>query len=315
MLRLVDLFSGTGAFTHAFESTGKVRCVFANDFSEYSKKIYDANFSDHSLNTSDLCNLNVQTDIPAHDILTAGFPCQPFSVAGMRKGFEDPRSNVFWKILEIVDHHKPKCIVLENVKNLVSHDEGKTFETITSSLLQRGYYIEYRVLDTAKVTDVPHHRERIYIVCWLGSRQPSVLSFEESNQTKSIVEFLEENEVAQKYYYSTPWADQVTKEGVVYQYRRVYVRENKKGLCPTLTANMGSGGHNVPLIKDPNTKNVRKLTPRECFNLQGFPSTYVLPVKISDAQLYKLAGNAVSLPVVTKIAHALLEKMPWNGPS
>lgn len=310
-LRHVDLCAGTGAFTLAFENTGKVKCVYANDFSKFSKKIYEANFDSHVLDDRDLCNIDV-SEIPRHDILTAGFPCQPFSVAGARKGFEDSRSNVFWKIIEIVDFHNPRCVVLENVKNLTTHDNGKTFSVIANSFLDRGYYVEYGVLDTSKITHVPQHRERIYIVCWKGVRPSNVLKFENSSSNDPVSNFLEKD-VSLKYYYSTPWSNQVEKEGVVYQYRRVYVRENKKGLCPTLTANMGSGGHNVPLIRDSN--GVRKLTPRECFNLQGFPKEYVLPAEISDAQLYKLAGNAVSFPVVNKIANYLLEKMPWNEPS
>lgn len=124
-LRLVDLFAGSGAFTLAFESTGKVECVYSNDMVKESKEIYDTNFS-HKLTLGDLNDIDVST-IPSHDILTGGFPCQPFSIAGKREGFNDKRSNVFWKILEIIDYHNPKCIVLENVKNLVSHDDNKTF--------------------------------------------------------------------------------------------------------------------------------------------------------------------------------------------
>ena len=158
-LRMIDLFAGTGAFTHAFEQTGRVSCVFANDMVEWSKKIYDENYS-HKLTLKDLNTINVE-DIPAHDIMTGGFPCQPFSIAGKQEGFEDGRSNVFWKLLKIIDHHNPRCVVLENVKNLVSHDEGRTFEIIKKNLTERGYYIHTKVLDTSEITGVPQHRERI----------------------------------------------------------------------------------------------------------------------------------------------------------
>ena len=114
-LKMIDLFAGTGAFTRAFEKTKKVGCVFANDMVKWSKTIYDENFS-HDLTLGDLNDINV-SDIPDHDILTGGFPCQPFSIAGKREGFDDERSNVFWKILSIIDHHKPGCVILENVKN------------------------------------------------------------------------------------------------------------------------------------------------------------------------------------------------------
>ena len=320
-LNMIDLFAGTGAFTLAFESiystnvenivkfTKLVNVVFANDMVENSKKIYDTNF-DHTLTLKNLNEVRVEY-IPRHDILTGGFPCQPFSIAGHREGFQDERSNVFWKILAIIDHHEPKCVILENVKNLLSHDDKKTFEVIKSNLEKRGYHIRYKVLNTAEITGIPQHRERIYIVC-LKSREV----FDKFNldfpkiPKKTIQEFLEPvDKVASKYYYtdkSSTWRllqEAVTKKNTIYQYRRVYVRENKSSECPTLTANMGSGGHNVPIILD--DKGIRKLTPRECFNFQGFPASYQLP-SVSDSHLYKLAGNAVSVPVVKLIADRLI---------
>jgi DNA (cytosine-5)-methyltransferase 1 len=294
----IDLFAGTGAFSLAFGNT-----VFANDMAPASKSIYDANFS-HKLTLKDLNDIRVE-DIPPHDILTGGFPCQPFSIAGYREGFDDKRSNVFWKILEILEHHHPKCIVLENVKNLLTHDNKKTFAIIKEQLESKGYHLHYKVLNTAEITGIPHHRERIYIVGLL-SDAPFSLDFPKVVK-RPISEFFEQN-VPDKYYYtatSSTWplvTAHVTKKDTIYQYRRVYVRENKSGECPTLTANMGTGGHNVPIILD--DKGIRKLTPRECFNLQGFPSTYILP-SLADSKLYTLAGNAVSLPVVQLIAERL----------
>ena len=305
-LRLVDLFAGTGAFTHAFESTGKVKCVYSNDMNKHSKDIYDLNF-DHKLDMKDLNDINPQ-DIPHHDILTAGFPCQPFSIAGKQLGFEDKRSNVFWKILEIVDFHNPSCIILENVKNLKSHDDGNTFQTITSSLTERGYHIHHKVLNTSSITGVPQHRERIYIVCLKSEDVYNRFSLDFDLKPKTSISNVLESTVPSKYYYtssSSTWdllKDAVNSKDTVYQYRRVYVRENKNNECPTLTANMGEGGHNVPIIRD--NKGIRKLTPRECFNLQGFPASYKLP-EIADSHLYKLAGNAVSVPVVQLIAERL----------
>lgn len=305
---MIDLFAGTGAFTCGFEQTGKVECVFSNDMVDHSKAIYDENF-DHKLTLSDIHSLDVSA-IPAHDILTGGFPCQPFSIAGARAGFDDERSNVFWKMLKIVDHHNPKCIVLENVKNLVTHDNKKTFKTITSELEKRGYHITSKVLDTSKITGIPQHRERIYIVCLKDRLVHEKFNLDFSLVEKKLVtEMLETGEIPAKYYYtdkSSTWplvSASVTEKGKIYQYRRVYVRENKSSECPTLTANMGGGGHNVPIILD--EKGIRKLTPRECFNFQGFHKTYKFPA-ISDTNLYKLAGNAVSLPVVKLIANRLI---------
>lgn len=306
-INMIDLFAGTGAFTLAFQETNFVDVVFANDMVDHSKKIYDQNFN-HKLTLQNLNDIKNE-DIPKHDLLTGGFPCQPFSIAGYQEGFNDTRSNVFWKILSIIDYHKPSFVILENVKNLVTHDEHKTFDTIKSNLEKRGYYICHKVLNTAEITGIPQHRERIYIVCIKSKEIFDKFSLNfPSIQKKKISEFLEK-EVPSKYYYtdkSKTWElvkNNVVKPDTVYQYRRVYVRENKSNECPTLTANMGEGGHNVPLILD--SKGIRKLTPRECFNLQGFPSSYVLP-SLSDGYLYKLSGNAVSVPVVRLIANRLI---------
>ena len=307
-LKLCDLFTGTGAITLAFEKSGRVECVFANDIEPSSKQIYETNFS-HQLLLQNLNDIDVAT-IPAHNILTGGFPCQPFSIAGKQAGFEDLRSNVFWKMLEIIDYHQPSYIILENVKNLVSHDNQKTFETIRTELEKRGYFIHFKVLNTADITGIPQNRERIYIVCFKSKEMYDKFSLEFPKIEKKQITDLLEPHVAERYYYtdkSSTWglvSAGVVKPNTVYQYRRVYVRENKSSECPTLTANMGSGGHNVPLIID--TKGVRKLTPRECFNFQGFPRTYILPTTMSDSKLYKLAGNAVSVPVITLIVDRLL---------
>ena len=313
-MKYIDLFAGTGAFSHVLEKNG-CECVFANDMVEASKEMYTKNHNGSSFVLGDLNNISVDT-IPAHDLLCAGFPCQPFSVAGKREGFNDPRSNVFWKILEIVRRHQPSVLLLENVKNLKTHDGGRTFETITTSLSELQYHVKYKVLDTSKITAVPHHRERIYMVAFRNhaSYDKFHLDFD-TVENRPLSDFLEKN-VAPKYYYTErlkvfPVVQaSVTKPvhttNAIYQYRRHYVRENKKNQCPTLTANMGAGGHNVPLILD--TRGIRKLTPRECFNLQGFPTDYRLP-DLSDSSLYKLAGNAVSVPVVERIIHTLLQSL------
>ena len=306
-LRMIDLCAGTGAFSLAFEKTDKVECVFANDIVIWSKTIYDENFN-HKLTLGDIINIK-SMDVPSHDILTAGFSCQPWSIAGKQLGFQDERSNVFWKILEIIDHHKPPYVIFENVKNIISHDGGKTFEIIKKNITDRGYFIKYKVLNTAEITGIPHHRERIYIVCIKSKEIFDRMTLDWDKKEKVSITSLLENDIPDKYYYtdkSTTWdlvKASVIKKDTIYQYRRVYVRENKSGECPTLTANMGAGGHNVPLILD--NKGIRKLTPRECFNFQGFPSTYKLP-DLSDSNLYKLVGNAVSVPVVQLIADRLI---------
>jgi len=308
---LVDLFAGTGAFSYAFHKTNQVETVYANDLLQSSKEIYDIN-NHISLDQNDLNDVD-ETMIPPINILSSGFPCQPFSLAGLKQGFKDPRSNVFWKIISIIQYHKPDVVILENVKNLKSHDNGNTFKTIIDSLHEQNYYVKYSILSTSKITGIPHGRERIYIVCFKEKWYYDHFNFDfEGVELKNVREFLEKN-VDKKYYYTNKSAiydkiknhiiNDINKTNTVYQYRRHYVRENKNNVCPTLTANMGTGGHNVPLIRD--SKGIRKLTPRECFNLQGFPETYKLP-NISDAKLYSLAGNAVSVPIIELLANKII---------
>jgi DNA (cytosine-5)-methyltransferase 1 len=308
--KMIDLFAGTGAFSYAFHSTNDVETVFANDLLESSKKIYELN-NPSKLIVEDLNVIENET-IPIFNILTAGFPCQPFSIAGLRRGFDDERSNVFWKIISILHYFNPEIIVLENVKNLQSHDNGNTFNVIMDELTKLNYHIKYQILNTSEITIIPQNRERIYIVGFKNKELFDSFDFNFPNINNSpIINFLEEN-VNKKYYYSEKYSmyneirENVVKHintNTIYQYRRYYVRENKNSVCPTLTANMGSGGHNVPLILDDH--GIRKLTPRECFNLQGFPSEYKLP-KLSDNKLYSLAGNAVSIPVVKLIAEKII---------
>jgi DNA (cytosine-5)-methyltransferase 1 len=309
---LVDLFCGTGAFSYAFHGTNKVNTIFANDMLDSSEDIFNLN-NDMKLTNKNLIDIKDE-DIPKSYILTAGFPCQPFSIAGMQKGFNDERSNVFWKILSIIKHNSPEIVILENVKNLQSHDDGKTFKIIIENLEKLNYYIKYSILNTCKITGIPQNRERIYIICFKDKSLYDDFEFDFPEiELKPVLQFLEKD-IPEKYYYnsSTKIYDELKKNVVkhvstntIYQYRRYYVRENKNNVCPTLTANMGSGGHNVPIILD--DKGIRKLTPRECFNLQGFPIDYKLP-SISSNKLYCLAGNAVSIPVVKLIANRLLDK-------
>lgn len=308
-MKFIDLFSGTGAFSYILEQNGH-ECVFANDMINESKEIYDLNMDVDVFKLKDLNKMNIKK-IPKHDILCGGFPCQPFSIAGKQEGFDDERSNVFWQILNILKLRKPKIIILENVKNLTTHDKGKTFRVITKNLKDVGYHLKYKVLNTCDITDIPQHRERIYIVGFLNKKDYEKFNLDfDIVENRDISEFLEQN-IEDKYYYTKKLKvyDEVKKNvtkhvntNTVYQYRRYYVRENKSNLCPTLTANMGGGGHNVPIIKDDH--GIRKLTPRECFNLQGFPKTYKLP-EVSDSKLYKLAGNAVTLGVIKLIIDKL----------
>lgn len=298
MLRHVDFCCGSGGFSLAF--AGKVETVFANDFAKSSKNIFERNIQS-PFELCDIHDIRVE-NIPAFDILTAGFPCQPFSIAGNQNGFHDDRSQVFWKLIEIIDYHKPQYFILENVKNLISHDKGKTFTIIKETIQQIGYFFKYSILNTKNTTGIPQNRERIYIVAFKNKDECEMFDFPDKMQApQSIQNFLDDS-IPDKYYYSDKlkiWPllqEEMVEEYCIYQYRRYYLRRSGH-ICPTLTANMGTGGHNVPLIKD--SYGIRKLTPRECFRLQGFPEDYVL--NGSDSQLYTLAGNAITIPIARMI--------------
>lgn len=312
-LKFIDLCAGTGAFSLVLEKKG-CECVFANDILDSSEIIYRDNVRNPQIFLKkDLLKVELN-DIPPHDILCAGFPCQAFSIAGNRKGFGDSRSNVYWKILEIICHYKPQIVLLENVKNLLSHDYKKTFGIIKSSLIEAGYFVKYKLIDSALLTGIPQHRERVYILAFRSESDAQSFDFEFALKNKPlspISEYLE-SDIPNKYRYtpSLKCFDKLKEciikdvaENVVYQYRRHYVRENKKNQCPTLTANMGAGGHNVPIIKQGDI--IRKLTPRECFNLQGFSIDYKLSSNLSDSKLYQLVGNSVNPQVIEAIINRL----------
>jgi len=308
--RTLDLFAGVGGVRLAFENAG-FKTAFANDFSRHCKKTYDLNFKEAQLFVEDINNLNI-SEIPEFNILLGGFPCQPFSIAGYRQGFKDEkdRGNLFFRIADIIKERKPEAILLENVKNLKGHDNGNTFKAIKKILEGLGYHIKAEVLNGMTHGNVPQNRERIFIAGFLDKNKADAFEFPSPIPlVKSFREFVAE-EADDKYYYNDkPLYNKIKRdinsEHTVYQWRRKYVRANKKGVCPTLTANMGRGGHNVPMIR--NSRGIRKLTPRECFLLQGFPKSFKLPEDLSDSELYHQAGNSVVVPVVQRIAENMMK--------
>ncbi len=309
--RTIDLFAGVGGIRLGFERAG-FKTVFANDFEAQCKNTYDLNFRDAKLVVEDIRNIGID-DLPEFDFLLGGFPCQAFSIAGYRQGFADEkgRGNLFFDVARILEARKPEGFLLENVKNLKSHNSGRTFAIIKETLESLGYHVKYRVLNSMEYGNIPQNRERIYIVGFKNKDYSDKFEFPNPLKlTKKITDLLEK-EVPEKYYYNgKPLFDKlkdfITEEGKVYQWRRQYVRENKSGVCPTLTANMGMGGHNVPIIKD--KKGIRKLTPLECARIQGFPDDYILP-KLADSSLYKQFGNSVSVPVIESVARQMMKVM------
>ena len=307
--RTIDLFAGIGGIRMGFEKAG-FSTVFSNDFELKCKTTYDLNFNESKLVIEDIRKLGVD-DLPSFDFLLGGFPCQAFSIAGYRQGFKDlkDRGNLFFDIARIIEARKPAGFLLENVKNLKNHDHGKTFQIIEETLKNLGYFVKAKVLNSMDYGNVPQNRERIYIVGFKDEETSRKFEFPSAIKlTKSIKDVLDES-VDEKYYYNgkplfNKLKDFVTEEGRVYQWRRQYVRENKKGVCPTLTANMGMGGHNVPIIKD--KEGIRKLTPRECARIQGFPDEFKLP-DLADSALYKQIGNSVTVPVIKRVAEQMMK--------
>lgn len=309
-LSFIDLFAGIGGIRLAFEPYGK--CVFSSEWDRHSQLTYIANFGERPW--GDITKIKA-IDIPQHDLLLAGFPCQAFSVAGYRKGFEDTRGTLFYDVARILAVHQPKAFLLENVKGLVSHDHGTTFDIITRVLKEElDYEVYTQVLDSRNYANVPQTRERIFIVGFHKEKVKDYFDFtfpERTPLTKTIHEILEHERQEDKYYYPpshmyfAKMNEAIKNPNTIYQWRRTYVRENKSNACPTLTANMGTGGHNVPLVRD--AYGIRKLTPRECARFQGFPDSHVFPKELSDRKKYYQIGNSVTVSLVERIAEQIIQ--------
>lgn len=310
--KVASLFAGIGGICYGFKQAG-AQIVWANEIDRDACKTYRHNFGDKYLVEGDIKEIDPST-IPDIDILNGGFPCQAFSVAGYRKGFNDERGNLFFEITRILEVKKPKAILLENVKNLEGHDHGNTFKVIKEQLELLGYYVHHKVLNTMEYGNVPQNRERIYIVGFLSKAAYDKFTYPEPIPlTKNIHDIIDikERKPLGLYYENSKYYPELvktmTKKDTVYQWRRVYCRENKSNVCPTLTANMGTGGHNVPLILD--DFGIRKLTPEECVGFQGFPEEFSFPIDIANASKYKQAGNSVSVPVIKRIAENMIIAM------
>lgn len=311
-IKVASLFAGIGGICYGFKQAG-AEIVWANEIDKDACKTYRHNFGGEYLVEGDI-KLVDPNDIPDIDILNGGFPCQAFSVAGYRKGFEDERGNLFFEIARILEVKRPRAILLENVKNLEGHDHGNTFKVIKEHLEMLGYHVHHKVLNTMEYGNVPQNRERIYIVGFLSQEAYDRFTYpEEIPLTKTIHDVIDvtDKKPLGLYYHNSKYYPELvktmTKKDTVYQWRRVYCRENKSNVCPTLTANMGTGGHNVPLILD--DFGIRKLTPEECVGFQGFPDEFSFPDDICNASKYKQAGNSVSVPVIKRIAENMIKAM------
>ncbi len=317
-LRFIDLFCGIGGFRIAFEKQG-AKCVFSSDYDKFSQQSYEANYGEKP--HGDIHTVAV-ADIPEHDILCGGFPCQPFSIAGVSKknslgrahGFDDAKQgNLFFAIAEIIDYHRPAAFVLENVKNLQSHDKGNTFRVIYDTLTKHlGYTVQTRIINGKSV--VPQNRQRIFIV---GFKEPRSFEFPVFPDDGPKLETILEKNPDPKY----------TLNDHLWNYLQNYAAKHKaagngfgfglvsgKDVARTLSARYHKDGSEI-LIDQGKGKNPRRLTPRECARLMGYPDSY--KITVSDTQAYRQFGNSVIVPVVERIAESVIDTLnrPVDSPA
>ena len=299
--KMIDLFAGIGGIRLGFEAHGG-ESVFSSEWDEGAQKTYEANFKETPY--GDITKIEPE-EIPSFDVLLGGFPCQPFSQAGLKKGFADTRGTLFFDVARIINYHRPKVVFLENVKRFRTHDGGNTFNVIKETLEEMGYTVHAQVLN-AKNFGVPQNRERIYIIGFLGVTD---FKFPEGVLSKKIVGDILDKKVDSKYTISDKlWAGHQRRKkehiekGNGFGYS---IFDEKSEYTSTISARYYKDGSEI-LIKQKN-KNPRKLTPREAARLQGFPEDFVIPV--SDARAYKQFGNSVAVPVIKELAKRVIVEM------
>lgn len=304
-MRVVSLFSGIGGIDLGFQQAG-FEIVWANEFDCDAAKTYRQNFDSDHLVEVDIRSVDPIT-IPDFDVLVAGFPCQPFSIMGFKKGFKDPRGSLFFEIARIAAAKLPKVIFLENVANLLEHDDGKSFLTVYNALAPLGYIFKYQVMDAMEYGNIPQQRTRIFIVAFLDYAQCDRFSFPEPIPLEIEMNDILDRSVCHDdfYYYdksSVHWDALkriVTDKKALYKIYDFGVSHKRHYFCPALTANMGTYPDRVPIILD--DYGIRKITPYECLALQGFPKEFTFP-KIPIESAYKQCGNSVVVPVIRRIA-------------
>lgn len=298
-LRFIDLFCGIGGFRVAMdqaciENDLIPECVFSSDIDTYCQDSYEANFGHRP--TGDITKVDPKK-IPNHDILFAGFPCQPFSIIGQMKGFDDTRGTLFFHIANIIKEKKPKAFVLENVKQLVGHNQGQTLKVIIKTLQDLGYHVQYTVLNALDY-GLPQKRERVLIV---GHKDPIMFSYPSPVRPFKPLSEILENKVDKKHI-ASDYIKQKRKESHKSAYKLSIWHENKAGnICsyPYSCALRAGASYNYLLVNGE-----RRLTPREMFRLQGFPDTY--KIIANDTQARKQAGNAVPVNMVKAVILKLL---------
>ncbi len=307
-LRFIDLFAGIGGFRIALESVG-AKCVFSSEIDKRASETYEMNFGEFP--SGDITKIS-ESDIPNHDILCAGFPCQAFSIGGYRKGFEDTRGTMFFEVAKILKKKKPSAFILENVRGILNHDNGKTIETIRGILNSLGYDFFESLLNT-KDHGLPQNRDRWFCVGFKKNLKITNFEFPEKIPLKkTFSDLLEENvqghemtKIAAmhvKNHYAR-FSNKVDSITIASEIRPSRCNMKNDGISPCLTAKMGTGGNNVPVIVELE----RKFTVRECLRLMGFPEEY--KIRELNHQSYKQIGNSVVVPIVASIASRVIKKI------
>jgi len=299
--KVIDLFAGIGGIRLGFEEFGG-EGVFSSEWDKFAQTTYQANFNE--IPYGDITQVKSE-EVPSFDVLLGGFPCQPFSQAGLKKGFADTRGTLFFDVARIVEHHRPSVVFLENVKRFKTHDKGNTFNVVKSTLEEMGYEVHAKVLN-ARDFGVPQNRERIYIVAFLGKTN---FDFPEPTGIQTRLGDILEKKVDDKYTLSDKlWAghQRRKKEHAAKGYGFGYSLFNEDSVyTSTISARYYKDGSEI--LIEQKGKNPRKLTPREAARLQGYPDDYVIPV--SDGQAYKQFGNSVAIPVIKAIAKNVVKEM------
>jgi len=303
------MFAGIGGICLAFKQAG-ANIVWANEIDHYACKTYCHNFGNNYFIEGNIQNID-PAGIPDIDVLTAGFPCQPFSIMGRQQGFADTRGTLYFEILRVIDSKRPKVVLLENVKNLVNHDNGRTFKTIIHTFTKRKYSVKYTVMSPETHANIPQWRDRIFIIAFHEQIQWKAFDFpEEISLMRTINDVVNRRiKPAEHYYYSannryySKLNMRVKNTEVIYRIDDSGVAMREWKVCPTLKANMGTYHDRIPVIRD--EYGIRKLTPQECLAFQGFPTEFSFP-DIPETEVYKQIGNTVCVPVVERIAQKLI---------
>ena len=305
-----SMFAGIGGICLGFKQNG-CELIWANEIDKYACKTYRLNFGDSYLVEGDIQKIDTK-DIPKFDILTAGFPCQAFSSVGLLQGFDDPRGNLFFETARVINKIKPRVVFLENVANLVKHDEGKTFEVIIKTLNDLGYYVVWQMMNAKEYGNLPQQRNRIYIVAFKYKKDLIKFRFPEPIPlTKTAFDLYDKEKQAEKYYMDghRMWdrmMEYMTDRKRVYRFTDWGLSKGMEGICPTLLAAMGSRFERIPFFYD--DYSVRLMTPRECARLLGFPEDYILPEQ-HEKQVYKQIGNSVCVPIIYRIAENIVKAL------